>query len=257
MHFIRRLFGVVFGIAGAAGTLICFAGLIGCWLVYAEAVRRTDRAFGRVEGSLAEVSGKTSEVCDQLGRTRLELDSFRQREIDVAATPPAERSRKRAASRKLVESASPEIGEARGKLLQATEAALVVNGFLEALADISFGERVGVDTDQLRDSSDRLSELIGKAEKLSDVLARASPDSPVDDAVNQSTLLASTLDKVIQALKTGSTRMDEANERVENWHARVKHWLIVAALAITAVLVWIGLGQVSLLIHGRSMVRNP
>ncbi len=85
-------------------------------------------------------------LSDRLRLTRQELEAVQQREVELAAKPPAERSLHRAMSRKVAEGATPQLSEARHKVVKATEAALILNGFLEALAELPIGQSVGIET---------------------------------------------------------------------------------------------------------------
>src|SRR5256885_9384425 len=122
MRFVRRLTGWAFGATGAAGLVLCVAGLVGCWVAYAEVLRRVDRVFGRADGALADVGDSLGRARDMLRRTQAELDAVQQREADLAAQPPAESSARRAISRKAVEAIGPQGVEARDFLVRATEA---------------------------------------------------------------------------------------------------------------------------------------
>jgi len=249
MTVLRRLVAAVLGTAGAVGVVLCVAGVVGCWVAYAEAVRRADRTFGRAEGALSELRDGLAQAGDRLRVTQDELDAVRKREADLAAQPPAERTLRRAVSRKAVEGVSPQLADARKKLVAATDGALFLEGLLDALAELPLGHRVGVEPDKLRNASDRLGELVGKSDQLAATLAKASPD-PADGAAEESTRLYDLLDRIVAAADAGADRAGSAHDRVRAWHDRVVRWLTVAAAGVTLALVWVGLGQLSLLVHG-------
>ena len=256
MRLLRRTMAAALGLAGAVGLALCVAAVVGCWVAYAEAVRRVDRTFDRAAGSLGGVRDDLTQVGDRLRETRGELDAIRRREADLAAQPPEERSHRRLISRKAAEGGPPQLTEARQKLVKATEAALVLEGLLDVLAELPLGERVGVEPGPLRDASDRLGELIGRSEQLAATLAKASPN-PADGAAEESTRLSEGLDRIVAAADAGAGRADGAHDRVRAWHARLVRWLTVTAVAVTLLLTWIGLGQLSLLAHGYTWAPPP
>jgi hypothetical protein len=256
MRMARRLIGTLGGTAGAVGLLLCIAGIVGCWWLRAEATRRAHRALGHAEELLVEVRDSLGQIGVRLRQTHQELDSIRHREADLAAHPPAERSTRKALSRKAIAAVSPQLGEARGQLAKAIEVGLVLNGLLDALAELPLVERTGVDTDRLKQSSAQLSELIEKADKLAGSLGRSAAEQPDATTTEESTRLAGSVGRLMAAMDEGSSRANEAREKIADRHARIVHWVSAAAVALTVILVWIGLGQFSLLVQGWNFVRK-
>jgi hypothetical protein len=244
MRVVRRLTGWTFGAAGAVGLVLCVAGLVGCWVAYFEVVGRVDRLFGRAEGALAETGGNLGQVGDRLRGTQAELGAVRRREAEVSSRPPAERGARRALSRKAVEAIGP----------QATEAALVAKGLLDALAELPVADRVNVDTDGLKEASAQLSDVSERAAKLASLLG---PDTGADrDIGTESSRAAEALRRAIALADAGADRWERGRETVAAGHARTRRWTMGAAVAVTAMLVWIAAGQLSLLIHGRTLARR-
>src|SRR4051812_12837430 len=130
MRLLRRSIGVLCGTAGATGLALCVAGLVGCWLLHAELVRRVDRVFGRAEDALADIRGNLGRATDRLRESQAELEAVQSREAVQASRPPAERDARRAVSRKALDALGPQVVEVRKVLVKATEAALVANGLL-------------------------------------------------------------------------------------------------------------------------------
>ncbi|HET6574811.1 MAG TPA: hypothetical protein VFG68_14495 [Fimbriiglobus sp.] len=256
MHTLRRSLAAVCGLAGAVGLVACITGIVGCWTLYTELTTRMDRVFGRAEGPLSGLRDDLVQVRDRLRQTEQDLDAVRRREEQLAARPSADRDKRRPLARKPTEDVPSQLGEARRRLVTATETALVVNGFLDALAELPLGERVGIDADRLRNAADELEELIGRGDKLAALLARSAPDPAPEGAAEQSSRIAESLGRVVAAVDEGSTRADVARERVRVWHARVTGWLRWAAVVVTLILMWAGAGQLSLLAHAGRWCRR-
>src|SRR5262249_20127716 len=256
MRTVRRLFGTLGGTAGAVGLLLCIAGIVGCWWLRAEATRRTNRALGNAEELLVEVRDSLGQVGGRLRQTQQELDSMAQREAELAAHPTAERGARRALSRKAIAAVGPQLGDTRGQLAKAIEVGLVLNGLLDALAELPLVERTGVDTQQLKESSAQLSALIEKAEKLAASLARSPSEQPDGTATDESSRLADSVSGLVTVMEDKSHGANEAREKIADRRATIAHWASVTAIVATAVLVWIGFGQLSLLVHGWKLVRR-
>jgi hypothetical protein len=256
MRIARRFFGVLGGTAGLIGLVLCVVGIIACWVLHAEATRRTDRALGRVEDLLGDIRDNLGQARDRLQQTQRELDTIRQREADRAARPPAERDARRSLSRKALESLNPQLGDAREKVVKATEVGLVLRGVLDALAELPIVERAGADPAQLRESSTQLTELIQKGEKLAGSLAGSSPEAPDATTVEETSRLADGVGRLVTALDEESSRADRAREAAAERRTQIGRWITIVAAALTVILVWIGLGQFSLLSHGWKWVRG-
>ena len=137
--------------------------------------------------------------------------------------------------------------------MAATEVGLVAGGVLDVLAELPVAERVGLDTARLRDASAQLSDLIRTADRLSAVLPRG-PDGPDDSAAG----LADRVGRVVATIDAAAGRLDDARAQVAAWHRRPVRALTLTAVAATALLLWIGLGQVCLAAQGvRRAVRRP
>lgn len=251
MRAIRRLFGLVFGIAGLAGLLLSLAGIVTCWIIRSEVNERVDRAFNRADDSLAEVSENLRQADVRLRQTQSELVALHEREANRPSKPAGERDARRALSRKSLEAIPSQLGSARTMLIKASEIGLVANGLMDALAELSFVERSSIDTERLKSTSDQLSQLNERTAKLANLLSKPDADTEID---NESSGAGEVLDRIIMIVEEGSKRTDAVRGKIADGHTRIRYWLNAAALTITIVLFWIGLGQLSLLIHGRNLI---
>ena len=247
MHTVWRVLRAVLGLAGLVGTVLCLAGIVGCWVLYAEAVRRTDRALGRVTDALTAHHANLVRARDQLVRTRGELNDLRERDAEVNVP---ERNARRSKLRQTSAGATAKLADARRVVVGATEAALVAEGFLSALAELPVADRVGVDVEALRDAADRLSDAAQTTERLSGLLGPAAPE-PSGTAVREhSARLDELLGAVAGAVGAGAERLENARERTERLRAPLVRAFTGAALLGTFLLAWIGAGQASLLRRG-------
>jgi len=238
------------------GLLLCIAGIIGCWLLRAEVTRRVNGTFGRAEGMITDVRDSLDQVAGRLRQTERELESVRRREGNLAAQPPEERTARRSLSLKAMTAVKPDLGEAREKLVTSVEAGLVLNGLLEALAEIPLVERTSIDTNRLKESSAQLSELIQRADKLAASLAGPPAAQPDATPAEETARLAGFVDGIITRAEEGSSRAHAAGESLADRRASIVYWIDLIALALTAALIWIGAGQLSLLAHGRTLFRR-
>jgi hypothetical protein len=255
MRVVRRLGGLLGGAAGAVGLALCVAGAIGVWVGYAEVVRRVDRVFGGADQALVGIQGNLGEATDRLRRTEAELEAVRRREAELASQPPSERPRRREVSRKAVEGLGPGVAEARATLVKATEAALVANGLLDALAELPVVERVNIDTDRLKEASTQLGELTQRSTRLANLLAPAAPAGDGEVGV-ESARAVEAVRRPIALAEAGSERLEGARHKIVAARDRLMWWINAVTTVLAAVLVWIAAGQLCLLIHGWKLVRR-
>jgi hypothetical protein len=237
MRLARWLVAAFLGVLGTTGTTLCVAGVVGVWALHADLVGRVDRAFGRVEDRLAPARAELGRTADKLREIGREVEAVEKREDEPAA------KRKRAIPKAAAASASSQLGQVRQALVTATEVGLVADGVLDLLAELPAAERVGVDTAKLRDASGQLSDLIRTADRVASALPRPA-DEPDDPAI------ADGVRRVAASLDEAAAHMGDAHARVTDWHRRTVRALMIAAVATTALLVWIGLGQVCLAASG-------
>jgi len=236
--------------------ILCVAGIVGCWYLRAEAIRRMEATLGRAVEITADVRDSLDQVVLRLRQTERELASIRQREEGLAARPPEERTARRALSRTALAALKPGLGDAREKLVKSVEAGLVLNGLLEALAETPLVERTNIDTDRLKDSSARLSELIEQADRLAAALAGPPAAQPDATPAEESARLSGVIAAIIARAEEGSRRAGAGGERIADKRGRVAYWIDLIALTLTAAFVWIGAGQLCLLTRGRTLVRS-
>jgi hypothetical protein len=254
MRLARRLVGFVSGTAGLIGLLLGVAGLGGVWVGYTEVMRRVTDVFDRADQGLAGAQGNLSQATNRLRRTEADLLAVREREADLAARPPVDRPARREATRKALDTLGPGVAEARSTLVKATEAALVANGLLEALAELPGVERVNVDPDQLKEAAVRLDDLTEKSTRLTDLLARAGPATG-DEVASETSRAVHAVRKPIALAEAGSERLESGRQSIGAAHDRLVAWIKRIAAALAVILLWVTAGQLSLLIHGWKLVR--
>ncbi len=248
MSVLCRLLGTLAGAAGLIGVLACIGGIVGGWSLHNELSHRLDHVFARVSDSLAGLGGDVVRARDELLQARRELNAVR----PDKAGPAYERGGRPLLAGKGMAAIRLQLGEAKPQLLRAVEFGLVANGLLEALSDLWLTERAGVDTDRLSEAADQLAVLTGKAQKLATLI-----DGPTDaGAADEPSKLSEMVDRILVILDQAADRAGGARERAAARHDRVRRFITLATWALTGLLVWIGMGQLSLFVHGRAMMRR-
>jgi soluble cytochrome b562 len=242
MSIIRRIVGNLASLAGVLGVLLCVAAIVGCWIAQARFIEWLDRTNARVDASLANVRTNLKSSNEQLKQTQIELTAVRQKEVQP--DPVKGNFLLRAA----IEANKPQLRDAKTKLVLATETGLILRGILEAFDDLNLGDHA--ETDRVKEASAQLSELIAKAEKITAKIEGVGPVDPEPDA------LMDGFTKLVRMLDDSDAGMDRIRERADEWYHRLHRYSLIAAVAITLISLWIGLGQWSFAIHGRRWGRR-
>lgn len=255
MRIVRRLLGSLSSLAGLFGVILGLASLVGVWICYVEIVDRVNRVCARIEDELADTHGNLQKATGRLRETEAKLVSVRTRETESRSGPAVQKRIRRETSRKAIESVRPEIAEARSALLKASEAALIANGLLGALAELPVVERTSFDTDRLREASVRIEEITERSDRLLELLGRDAQTN--DEAVaEESSRAIETIRKPIRLAEEATSGIEQARQKVTDSRARLKYWINWVAGTLTILLVWLTVGQVSLMIHGWKWLRR-
>ena len=238
---------------GAAGFLLCVAGIAGCWIFRPSLSRRASQACERAEKALGVTADSLRQVAAALERARTDLDAIQ------AATGPADprqpegQAPRRTLARKLAGELTPRLDSARRGLNAVVETSVVLNSLLEGLDEIPLVHMTAVDSEQLRDVEGRLAALSASAQELQ---ARLGPAGPGDETGEFGARMREALSRANTGVGGLIDRAGEAQARVAELRRRLPGWLTAAAVAATVLLFWGALGQLSLFVHGCSLYRG-
>jgi hypothetical protein len=249
----RRTAGALVMLLGVVGILICASLIVGCWWFLSSVSQRTTEALGHVESILDVTSESFDQVRASLQKADKEIQDVREAEKKPAQSKSRTPQLGRAATRKLASKLTSNLGDTQRSVNIAVDAAVVVNSLLDGLDDVPLVRLSKLDTEQLREVSDRVSTLTGRAQKLQAMLETSSGSGDVEA---ECTRIREILSQVTVALIKLGDRIDAARGRVVDVRSRINGWLLATAVGLTVILVWIGLGQWSLLAHGWSWCRN-
>jgi hypothetical protein len=243
---LRRIGGSILLAAGILGFVLCVAGIVTCWLVRPSLYRNLSRSVASADKILADVA-------DGLERTRTSLEKAKQGLASLPQAPRqpgSERLHERLRLlRRLMPELSPQIQDARRRLDVAADTAVVAHSLLEGFEGMPLLQSTPLDSDKLRDTALQVKSLQESAEKLRAALG-ASDDAFADaETARFEGQVSSALSKIEEL----SDHVAAIRHRLLEVSARLAGWLTMKAVLATVLLVWIAIGQISLIIHGRSL----
>jgi len=253
----KRVAGALLLLLGLVGLLGSVAGIVGSWIGYQRTSAALERAAVRVDGLFDRSTHLLDTVQSALVKARTELDAHEEAEKAAVTAPSKDSFLRRQTARKATQDIAPELRDSRRTLSQVTDVAIVVNSLLEGEKELDIGA-APLDPAQVDEVSARLTTLIEKAESLQVRLARVEPDAAEpDDLKAEASQAREAVTRLIELVNQARERVLTGKQKVADLHTRTQFWLFWGTVALTVLLVWIGLGQWCLMVQGWRWLFGP
>jgi hypothetical protein len=244
---------VLLFLLGGAGVVLCGAGIAACWAYLPSLGQRGATVCERVERLLGVTADSLDQVKVSLKKAGADLNAIKETEKAPPQAEPAKQRLRRTASRKVADQLSPNLGDVQQKLATLTDVAVVANSLLEGLDQVPLARMIPLQPDQFQDAGQQLSNLTQSAQRLQTLLGPEGGGGVEE----QTSKMQDALGRVEAKVDGLLDRVTQARERTAEARRELMHWLPFAEVAATVLLIWIGLGQLSLLVHGWSLFRKP
>jgi hypothetical protein len=251
----RRLTAFLLLLIGVAGIALVAAGIVACWTKLPPLGQRASTVCERAERILGVTAESLSQVKVSLDKARADLGTIKEAEKALPQAEPAKQRLRRTASRKVAEQLSPDLGDVRQKLATLTDVAMVANSLLEGLDQVPLAHMLPLEPDQFQDAERHLSNVTRSAQRLQTMLGPLPDGGGGVEA--QTSEMQDALGRVGAKVDGLLDRVEQARDRVGGLRSDLLRWLPFAEVGATILLIWIGLGQLSLLVHGWSLYRKP
>jgi len=150
---------------------------------------------------------------------------------------------------------TPQSGNLRATLGRVAEASVALNGLLAGADKLTFAAPAGLDAERVEDVHETLAQVTKKAEELSSLFPEPDGDrSPDDKAAPPGAEKA--LDALQELTDECEARVEQVAVREERLRSLADVLLRWGPAVATLLLVWITLGQASLLLHGWTLLRH-
>jgi hypothetical protein len=249
-----RLLGALLALLGAGGVILCVAGVVACWVAEAQLRQRADRLLRRLDGPVGLTARSLGQVRQALEAARAQVDTLHRAAGPEPGKQPAG-FMERAALHLIAWRLGPRLGEVRQQVDSATEVAVAANTLLEHLQGLPLAEAAGLDAGQMRDVSQQLGGLTASAERLSALLDQAPGGGPSGAGGNTADLREG-LKRAAASVGDLERKTEEVRRQLADLRSRLPGWLTASAVVLTVFLVWMGVGQCSLFLHGWSRLRR-
>ncbi len=196
----RRLVGVFVLLLAVTGTLCCFAGIVGTWLLRQEVAERVQRVAGRLDGTLQRVSAANQNVRLAVDKARADVAEVGKESADLGSGTKS-RVAARTIRTLIQQQAGPNIDELGGRLATLSDSAVVVSSLLEAVQEVPLVRASRIDLEQLKQRAE-------EAQRLSSILRRLEVVVEGGDRESSKQEVGAVTSKVDVALQKCQTAVD-------------------------------------------------
>jgi hypothetical protein len=251
MRLLRRLVGAVVLLLSAVSIICCAAGIVGAWIFHQRVSEKVETVSAKLDGGLERASAANQNVGRVLERARADVAEVRKKSADLGGGGDKGGLASRTLRTLIREKAGPNIDDLGGRLATLSDAAVVVSSLLQSAEELPIERNLPVDPDELKRRADDAHQLSATLRRAEAALGEGDSDAgkrEVADATSQVDLVLQKCQAVVDRWQSDLDRLRDDLARVK---AKTLAWLTYGALAVTALLAWVGLGQVCL--FGRAL----
>ena len=256
MRWLRRFGGTIVLLLSAAGIIGCAGGIIGIWMCYRGVSEKVQTIAARLDTALERVSTADQNVLLAIERARADLATARKDSADLDGGSEKGRRASRGLRTVIQHQAGPNIDEVGGRLATLSDAAVAVSSLLESFQELPTGPRVGVEPDLLKRRAEEARHLSASLRRLDAALDDGDKGPGGREAVAATSEVDLVLQKCQETVADWQSDLDAVREDLSHLKTEVLGWLWPAAVAVTFLVGWMGVGQVSLFAHALQWCRG-
>jgi len=253
---LRRLAGAFLTLLGMLGLVACVAGIVGVWRVHQPVTQRADQLCDRSVQLLNVAVDTLQQVQAGLDKASSELGEFHARSREPTDSDPLKQRVRQNVMRRLAGDLLPQMASVQRNLVMVSESAIVLDALLEQMDQMPLTSLGRIDGADVRETSQNLTALAAKAEKLGQVLGPVDGACNEADAIREATQIQAGLAQVSPHVQRYAEKVTKVRDRAAALQPRLAGWIMTAAIGMTVLLAWIGAGQLALAAHGWSWLRG-
>ena len=252
---LRRSAGALGLILSTVGMVCCAGGVIGIWVFRQDASERLPKAFARLDVGLQRASAANGNLQRAVGKARTDVAEVGKGSGDLGQGGGKGRRASRTL-KTLIQKVGPDVEDLGGRLATLSDVAVTVSSLLETFQELLPGRIGHLEPGQLERWEEEARKLSTSLRRLEAVVGEGEKETggqQVAAATNE-------VDLVLQRCQTQANAwqadLDAAREKMRQVRAQVAGWLTPTAVAVTVLLVWVAVGQISLFAHALQWFRG-
>jgi hypothetical protein len=255
MGMARRILGVVFLLFSTIGIVGCIAAIVGLWMGHQIIREKVTTITERLDDGLQRAYLPTQSVQRALEQARASLDSVNRESASLRGS-----EKNLAVSsvlRKLVrQQVGPNINELGVRLATLSAVATAVTSLLQSFQELPLSQNDRFPSDKLDDWTDQATQLSATLRRLEGIVGPTNQQCSREEMAAASQGVQLALQRCQAKVDKWQRLLETASEQLPNVRTVFFRWLTLATIALTALCVWVGLGQISLLAHALTWCRR-
>jgi hypothetical protein len=218
--------------------------------------QRVQQISVELEAGLQRASTANQHLQRAVGKARADL--ARVRKESAALTNGGDKSPRAArALRSLIQKqVGPNIEDVGGRLATLADAAVVVSNVLEGFQDLPVSRAGRIKPDQWDRWADEVQALSATLRRLEGAVGDGDKEAQGQEVAAASSEVDLALQRCQAKVDDWQAFLEAASDEVRHARGEILGWLTPAALAVTVLLVWMALGQISLFAHALQWCRG-
>jgi hypothetical protein len=246
MRLLRRVVGAAVLLLSTIGIVCCVAGIVGVWVTFQVVSDRTQKITERLDTGLERVSVANQNVREALEKARADVANVNKESADLAGGGEKSRRASRAVLTLIQQKAGPDLDDFGGRLATLSEAAVAVSSLLQSFQEMPLGESIHVDSEPLQHRAAEAHQLSANLRRLEPAVVDGEKEISNQDVTDATRRVDLVLSRCEEAVEKWQSDLDAARASLARVKARVLGWMMWSAIALTVLLAWAGLGQISL-----------
>jgi hypothetical protein len=256
MRLLRRLGGVVALLFSLIGTVACVAGIVCVWMFYQRVAERAEAISARLDIGLERVSNAIGNVRRAVDRARTDVAEVRKESADVDRGGAKGRLASRTLRTLIQQKAAPDIDDLGGRLATLSDAALAVSSLLDSFHELDLAPRLRLEPEQLKRRADEAKKVSGALRRIEATMGGGSKETDAREVAEAASQVDGVLQRCLAAVDDWQSSVETTRAELGRTRERLLGWQMIAAIAVSALCLWVGAGQVSLFAHALRWCRG-
>lgn len=262
LMFFRKLFGFLALLIGFVGVLLSIAIMVGVWPVTRQLSTQALAIADDVQPALVTFDARLGQADAHIAAIRGHINEVR----TVARAVATKASATGEAERERLEATAGRVADALGRAEEAVENVRAGLAAAQSLAKLSSSLNVSSNedgdrlTEQIEAIASILKEVSIPLHALRQHVAKVKSGKDIEEGASAIVTLTTEIDGRIAPLEErveGAHRqIRDFNNGITKLRKEIVFWTDLAPILVTVFFLWMGLGQLSLLIHGWKLLRT-
>jgi hypothetical protein len=256
MVLLRRLSGAILLFFSSIGTLCCALVIVGIWVGQQKASQKIQGVSDRLDTGLQRASMANQNVRRALDKAVADVRSVDEKAAELRGGGDKGARAARAVRTLIQQKAAPDVDDLGGRLDMLADAAAVASSLLQTVREVAPERGIPIDSDQLKQragEAQRVAVLLHHLENAMDDENQPASNEEMKDTMSQVELV---LQNCQETVDHWQEQIDSIREDLANITRKTINWLTFAAIGVTVIFAWVGLGQICLFARGLRWLRT-